>query len=1076
MAGNPQVLGLLEEMLDSGKTPDEVCRDCPDLLPEVRQRWQAFHLIDEQVAELLPGLRTVPGAGAVAPAPPTAGLPQVPGYKVEAVLGRGGMGLVYKARHLRLGRTVALKMLLAGAYAGPHERARFQREAEAVASLRHANIVQVYDVGDHEGRPYFTMEFVEGGSLAHKLAGTPQPARQAAALALTLAEAVHVAHRGGIVHRDLKPANVLLTADDTPKISDFGLARRLEGEAGPTQSGVLIGTPSYMAPEQAEGRARVIGPATDVYALGAILYESLTGRPPFRAETAGETVLQVIHQEPASPSRLNAKVPRDLETICLKCLRKEPESRYASAAALADDLRRFGEGRPIQARPLGWAGRFWRWCRRKPAAAALVAMALALVGLTLGSLLWLEAQQAERRAEIARQEGRTWQAVETALEQAAALQAQDRWQEAKAVLAAAPSLEGTDAPASLLERARQARVDTEMAVDLEEIRLALSEGWRKDKTRAPADAPSYPTAFQSYGINLSMQEPAEAAALIRKSAIRDTLVAYLHDWFYLSSNEERGKLGALLNQADEDPWRRAYREALASKDIGTLKRLAGAPEAPDQPPVLLSGLGGTLLADNLTEEALALLREAQRRHPDDFWINLLLGHFLERDYPHEAVGYFRAAVAIRPRSDQAHTFLGRALRGMGDPNTAAAALHKAIALNPSPAAVRDLAKLLAPAGRLEEARVIWEKLLKDDPPHHESWHGYAQLCLFLGNEKAYRRVRAALLDHFGDRPVDWIVAERTAVACLLLPLSGDQLRRAAALADRAVADAERKSPSENVYVRFAQGLADYRQDRLDKAVPLLQYAAGKLGDRAGPQLVLAMAQFRSGATREARKTLATALRTYNWKASGDEVLWVSHVLRREAQALILPDVPPFLRGGNQPREDDERLALVRICKSKGLYHTAARLFTDSFAGDPLLADELTADCLKRAAQSAQPADRNEILNMECRYLAARCAALFGCGFGNDGTEFGDAERMQWRRQALEWLRADLTFWAKAAESQPETARAVARSMLTLWQSHPDLAGLREPAELKKLSADERKDCLRLWADVSAVLGRPELSQ
>jgi WD40 repeat protein/predicted Ser/Thr protein kinase len=315
-------------------------------------------------------------------------LPQVPDYEVESVLGRGGMGVVYRARHLRLGRLVALKMTLAGSYAGPHERERFRREAEAVAALRHPNLVQVYDAGDWAGRPYITMELIEGGSLAQRLAGTPQPAREAAALLATLAEAVQVAHQGGIVHRDLKPANILLTADGTPKIADFGLARRLEGGAMLTQSGVLMGTPSYMAPEQARGQSRAVGPAADVYSLGAILYETLTGRPPFRAESAAETIHQLLTQDPVPPSRLNGKVPSALETICLMCLRKEPARRYASAAELSADLRRFLRHEPIMAKPIGPMGRLSHWVRRHPGlAASLSAVAVLLLLLATGSLV-----------------------------------------------------------------------------------------------------------------------------------------------------------------------------------------------------------------------------------------------------------------------------------------------------------------------------------------------------------------------------------------------------------------------------------------------------------------------------------------------------------------------------------------------------------------------------------------------------------------------------------------------------------------------------------------------------------------
>ncbi len=388
MAGNPRVSALIEEMLDTGRTPEEVCRDCPELLPEVLRRWRAFRLVDGALEALFPNPVTTVGAKAVVAVPPPADLPQVPGYRVEALLGRGGMGVVYRAWHVRLKRTVALKMLLAGPSARPEELERFLRESQAVAGLRHANIVQLYDVGEVDGRPFFTMEFVEGGNLASQIQGIPQPLRQAAALVVTLAEAIHTAHQSGFVHRDLKPANILLTADGTPKITDFGLARRLEGDDGLTLSGAPLGTPSYMAPEQARGDKHAIGPGTDVYALGALLYELLTGRPPFRADSPTATLQQVITDDPVPPARLNPRVPRDLQTICLKCLHKEQPRRYATAADLAADLTRFLENRPIRARPVGRFEKLRRWAQRNPIEAFL-ASTLIVTGLSaLAAIVW----------------------------------------------------------------------------------------------------------------------------------------------------------------------------------------------------------------------------------------------------------------------------------------------------------------------------------------------------------------------------------------------------------------------------------------------------------------------------------------------------------------------------------------------------------------------------------------------------------------------------------------------------------------------------------------------------------------
>jgi WD40 repeat protein len=320
------------------------------------------------------------------------------------------MGIVYRARHLSLDRVVALKMILTGDHAAPAELARFQAEARAVARLQHPHIVQVHDHGIHDGKPYLALEYCAGGSLAARLDGTPLPPRKAAALMEHLAEAVAAAHHAGIVHRDLKPGNILLADGDWEKgkIADFGLAKKLDDDSGQTRSGSILGTPSYMAPEQALGDSRHVGPAADQYALGAILYELLTGRPPFKGATVLETLEMVRTQEPVPPRQLQPKTPRDLETIGLKCLRKEPARRYASARELADDLRRFQQGEPVRARPVGRLERLARWARRRPAVAGLLLLTLLVAAGGLAGILWAYGQALDQRDQAlsARQETR----------------------------------------------------------------------------------------------------------------------------------------------------------------------------------------------------------------------------------------------------------------------------------------------------------------------------------------------------------------------------------------------------------------------------------------------------------------------------------------------------------------------------------------------------------------------------------------------------------------------------------------------------------------------------------------------
>jgi WD40 repeat protein/tRNA A-37 threonylcarbamoyl transferase component Bud32 len=348
---------------------------------------------DVETGEHRPDAPTAPSAATVSRAQRT--LPAIPGYEIEGELGRGGMGVVYKARHLRLHRICALKMVLAGPHAAPEALVRFLTEAEAVAKLRHPHIVAIHQIGEYDGLPFIELEYLAGGSLAEQLDGTPRPPRRAAELIETLAGAVRAAHEAGVVHRDLKPANVLMDDDGTPKVADFGVAKALGAETGLTATDSILGSPSYMAPEQAGGRSREVGPAADMYALGAILYELLTGRPPFRGATVLETLEQVKTTEPVPPSRLVPGLPRDIETIALKCLEKVPERRYGSARELADELGRYLRGEPILARPIGPIARGWRWCRRNQVVAGLLALlALSFVAGFAGvSGQWLRADR-----------------------------------------------------------------------------------------------------------------------------------------------------------------------------------------------------------------------------------------------------------------------------------------------------------------------------------------------------------------------------------------------------------------------------------------------------------------------------------------------------------------------------------------------------------------------------------------------------------------------------------------------------------------------------------------------------------
>jgi serine/threonine protein kinase/tetratricopeptide (TPR) repeat protein len=1209
---------------------EDVARQHPEHAGELLQLGPALgalgHLSKSGPAEL---------SGLAAPAVAEDGLATgvLGDFRVVREVGRGAMGVVYEAEQVSLGRRVALKVLPFAATMDPRALQRFQNEARAAACLHHTNVVPVYYVGCERGIHFYAMQFIDGQTLAdlirelrqsdgqafapderttaHKpsdevadpKADTEPAARQstlatqsgargreffrrAAGWGVQAAEALDHAHQAAIVHRDVKPGNLLLDGRGQLWVADFGLAHVRQGEAGLTMTGDLVGTLRYMSPEQALAKRVPIDHRTDIYSLGATLYELLTLRPVLTGKDRQELLRQIAFEEPTPPRRLNKAIPQELEIIVLKAMEKNPTERYATAQEMADDLRRFLDDKPIRARRPSWRQVASRWARRHwPAvtAAATTALIAALFAAGAG-LTW-----ANQRAVVQVEVGRI-------LQEAATFQEEGKWPEALAAARhaeAAAMLGPTDE--GLRERVRRRRADLDMVAKVEEIRLLNSMGSSTAKEETFDTAvrdPEYAQAFRQYGVDVVGLGPADVGARIRATSVSVALAAALDDWAMVckktrKKGDARWKdLLAAARAADPDDWRNQVRDALDSEppDQQALINLASSDRAADQPPSTLVLIGNALKSSGAVDQAAALLRSGQRRHPGDFWINEQLATMFlddpESKQQEEGVRFATAASALHPQSPGAICNLGNALNRKGSLDEAVAAYKEAIRLKSGYAeAYNNLAISLDEKGLPDKAVAACKEAIRLKPGYAEAYLNLGAALLKKGSldeaiaayKKAIRLKSdfAMAYNNLGNAlvkkgsPDDAVTACKEAIRLKPnLAMAYENLGNAFFLKgalDGAIAayrEAIRLKPDCEVYSNLAaaldeKGLPDeavaackealrlqpdfamaysnlgaalFKKGSLDDAVaaykaairlkpdlavaynnlgqtlfkkgspdeavaackeairlkPDYAEAYSNLGDALGEKGCLddAVAAYKEairiqpddaaahcnlalvlGAQGQFRAALAAmrrgdelGSRQSGWRGPSAEWMRVA-----EREAILDALLPAILRGQASPADASAALDFAVLCQQpyKRLYAASARFFADAFAAEPALAENLDAQA--------------------SRYNAASAAALAGCGKGDDKPAPNEEDRARLRRQALDWLRADLAGWRawrrQQADSDAPAVQDALRKTLQHWREDTDLAGVRDDPALAALPEAERAEWKILWADVDKTLAK-----
>jgi serine/threonine protein kinase/Flp pilus assembly protein TadD len=1169
------------EQLARGEHPDaeEYARRYPGLATVLRHMLPALQLLHPS------GPTPAPAAGG--PSPELTPEGSLGDFRLVREIGRGGMGVVYEAVQISLGRRVALKVLPFAAALDARQLQRFKNEAQAAAHLHHQHIVPVHAVGCERGVHFYAMQYIEGHTLAALIeelgphadremsmedggsrleeskeqgarASTLIPRssildprcstldpRLAAGLAVQAAVALEHAHRQGIIHRDIKPANLLLDSQGNLWVTDFGLAQ-VQTDCRLTLTGDLVGTLRYMSPEQAVGPACSVDLRTDLYALGATLYELLTLEPVFGGRDRQALLRQITSEEPRPLRRLNPAVPVELETIVLKLLAKNPAERYATAQELADDLERFLRDEPIRARRPTPAQRARKWTRRHRPVVWSVAAGLLVAGAVLaGSLGWIIHDQVARQT-------RSATAVQDALARAREFLREGKRSEALAAARGAETLLAGSGEARLGWAAADVLADLAMLARLDEIHLRGS-AVRDGHFDFEGPAEGYAAAFRDYGLDVAILDPAEAAERIRARPIRVELAAALDGWAmqarWLPGAAETRFQGllAIAGAADPDPRRGALRDALMRGDTRALVRQAGAEAVRSLPPVTVLLLADGLAAVGELAEATAVLRKAQEQYASDFWINHHYGFALMRASPpqwDEAIRYLTAAVALRPESAGARLNLGFALCGRGRYEAALASFRQALELEPDYAEAHcNVGLALDQLGWQEEALAALRRALTLKPQLVEAHHGlglihhkhgrpdeaiaaYRQACEICPDwapahhslgcvlaengrlDEALAALNKAvvlnptLADAYGDLGNLWLQKGRpdeavAAYAQLLARRPADAeahcsfgaaldrqcrpdeaikaFRQALALkpgllraqhnlaivltrhgrsgACEAITLLHRilEQRPDDADVFYDLGLALQLTDRLEEAAGAYRRALTLRPDHAESYCNLGVTLRLQGKFAEA---LAALRRGHELGAQRPDwpyrsAQWVEECQRMSELAGRLPAV---LRGEAEPADAAERITYALLCCEQKRYAAAARFWTAALTADPHLADDLEA---------------------EYRHDAACAAAQAGQGQGTDGAPLDADERVRWRTRALDWLRADLAAKGRLLSSAKPKDRALVCRQLREWQNEEKLAGLRDPASVLALPADEQESCKRLWAEVRTMLARAE---